>query len=34
MFAPRLDPPDNNMCFYFAITEIRSDFTCVFLQLY
>ena len=31
MFAPRLDPPVNNMFFYFAKTEIRSDFMCVFL---
>ena len=23
MFAPRLDPPVNNICFYFAKTEIR-----------
>ena len=31
MFVPSLDNPVNNMCFYFAITEIRSDFMYVFL---
>ena len=31
MFALRLDPLVNNMCFYFVITEIRSNFKCVFL---
>ena len=31
MFAPMLDPLVNNMCFYFAKTEITSDFKCVFL---
>ena len=34
MFAPRLDPLVNNMCFYFSKTEIKSDFKWVFLQLY
>ena len=29
--APMLDRLVNNMCFYFAKTEIRSDFKCVFL---
>ena len=28
MFAPSLDHPVNNMCFYFAKTEVRSDFKC------
>ena len=31
MFAPSLDHPVNNMCFYFAKREIRLDFKCVFL---
>ena len=31
MFAPSLDHPVNNTCFYFAKTEIRLDFKCVFL---
>ena len=30
MFASSLDHPVNNVCFYFAKTEIRSDFKCVF----
>ena len=34
MFAPSLDHPVINMCFYFAKTEIRSDFKCVFIELY
>ena len=29
MFAPSLDHPVNNMCLYFAKTEIRLDFKCV-----
>ena len=32
MFAPSLDHPDNNMCFYFAKTEIRLDFMCVYFN--
>ena len=31
MFASSLDHAVNNMCFYFAKTEIRLDFKCVFL---
>ena len=31
MFVPSLDHPVNNMRFYFAKTEIRLDFKCVFL---
>ena len=27
------DHPVNNMCFYFAKTEIRLDFKCVFLYM-
>ena len=34
MFAPSLDHPVNYMCFYFAKTEIKLDFKCVFLLLY
>ena len=30
MFAPSLDHPVNNMCFYFAKTEVIVDFKCVF----
>ena len=33
MFAPSLDHPVINMCFYFAKTEIRSDFKCVFIVI-
>ena len=33
MFAPSSDHPVNNMCFYFAKTEIRSDFKCVFIVI-
>ena len=33
MFARRLDPPVNNMCFYFATTEMRSDL-CVFSYIF
>ena len=32
MFAPSLDHPVNNMCFYFAKTEIRSDIKFVFIE--
>ena len=33
MFAPSLDHhPVNNMCFYCAKTEIRSDFKCCFFS--
>ena len=28
MFAPSLDHPVNNMCFYFAKTETKLDFKC------
>ena len=31
MFAQSLDHPVNNMCFYFAKTEIRLDFKYVLL---
>ena len=31
MFAPTLDHPVNKKCFYYAKTEIRSDFKCVFI---
>ena len=31
MFAPSLDHPVINMCFYFAKTEIKLDFERVFL---
>ena len=31
MFAPSLDHSVNNMCFYFAKTEIELDFKRVFL---
>ena len=34
MFAPSLDHPVINMCFYFAKTKIRLDFKRVFLELY
>ena len=33
MFAPSLDHPVNNMCFYLAKTEIRLDFKCVFFNI-
>ena len=33
MFAPSLDHPVNNMCFYFTKTEIGLDFKCVFLPM-
>ena len=32
MCAP-FDTPVNNRCFYFAKTEIKSDFKCVFYIL-
>ena len=33
MFAPSLDHPVNNRYFYFAKTEIKLDFKCVFLYM-
>ena len=34
MFARSLDHPGNNMCFYFAKTEIRLDFNFVFIVIF
>ena len=31
MFAPRLDSPVNNMCFYFAINRNKIRFNVCFL---